>query len=181
MMDHPATKSPMDEGDDITNVTLYKDIGFSTVEEAQDIFFELARARIGPETVQQICAAMMQVYFGRGVNTSGHPECSDTFAALSPHAPLRVVCHLHRRSVEAEWACTRDSWRDQDPYPLCLEAVEGLTLTEFVVILIKYAGLFKHEMKLRGLVLNFLGTSGIWPYCDCQFLLGPDSGVYVAR
>lgn len=179
MMDHPATKSSM--ADVMTNDTVYKDIGVATVEEAQDFLFELARTRIGPETVQQICAAMMQLYFGKG---SEYVRCAspDALAALQLYAPLRVCCNLQRYDEHSEWACNGTTWGGSyGPYVLCLEAVEGLTLQKFADALNKYAGLFKHEMKLRGLLLKFERIEGRWPYSKYSFSLEPAAGIYVAR
>ena len=179
-MDHPATKLSTDLGDAITHVTLYKNIGFATVEEAQDILFELARARIGPETVQQICAAMMQFYFGKGVEAFRRRAPPDALAALQPHAPLHVCCNLQRYGTNGEWECIWNSWGGSyGPHVFCLEAVKGMTLQEFAEGLIKYAMLFKHEMKLRGLVFTVVESIG---RCyQLKFSLEPNSGIYVAR
>lgn len=155
----------------MTNATLYREIGFATVEEAQDICFELARARIGPETVQQICAVMMQFYFGKGAETYKY----DTLAALRAQAPLRVHCNLQRYEEDSILACTGSSWNDYGHS--CLKAVEVLTL--HVEVLIRYAELFRREMKSRGLVLTFASTDRYYQYCKIS--LEPDSGVYVAR
>ena len=155
--------------------SLFGAIGNLSITEGQTLLLDHARQFLGPAKVHKICAALMRFYFGDRGHSAGSDDVinDDVLFRLKPHAEGKVSCTLHKhndtgdesRSWEAvdcahhvvsvrhddAWVVLNDPNNDS---AIDLVAALGMGWEEVMHTLTKFAGLFQHEMQLRGLALS---------------------------
>ena len=136
--------------------SVYDDIGNSTLEEAHLLVAEHVKNCIGPAKVHRVCAALMRLYFGDRGQGAGD--------ALAPNDDIMSVWNLDfgaRRTCtfvsSKEWGSpwelpTYNEYGIRGVVPM--EEIVGMSGTDFRKVLINYVGLFRHEMRKRGLHLT---------------------------
>ena len=152
--------------------SLFDAIGNLSVEEGQALLLEHARQFIGPAKVHRICAALIRFYFGDRGHSTGSDDVinDDVLFRLKPHAEGKVSCTLHKQSVNGDawtpWEAVdcapqvlhNDTWvvldDPRNDGAMDLVTALGMSWEEVMHTLTKYAGLFQHEMQLRGLALS---------------------------
>lgn len=158
----------------------------------QKLLLDHARSCVGIDRVQNICRTLMQLYFGISSKTGQGPDCttqmlSHMLLTLQPSARKEVKCSAMRQSENLP---TWNAWQflgNGSTYAGILLESDGLTFHELVSTLPKYGGLFRQEMRWRGLVLHMDppqwtcspytgGAAEIW-----TFSLLPEPAVWIAR
>lgn len=120
---------------------------------------------VGIDRVQNICRTLMQLYFGISSEIAQGPDytmqmLSHMLLTLRPSARKEVKCSAMRQSDHLPWS---DNPWSEIPWQflgngstyagISLES-DGLTFHDLVSTLLKYDGLFRQEMRWRGLVLH---------------------------
>ena len=166
-----------------------EDFGKAHLEDVQTTLLDHARAWVGADRVQKICAILMQMYFGISHKTdlrhnSTKNILSDMMSTLQPHTAKEVKCCAERFTPDCHrimtWCfCSLHSTSSNLP---SLLLSKDLTFHALVSILWEYNGLFRQEMGLRGLMLisrplqSTFGGVEHW-----TFSLVPESGVWIAH